>query len=115
MNPFLAFTNEAMPDRPSGREYSKNHSGRGSKGSRSCGMGRTGRMHAKISQKKGEETLQYLKETGRRGIVLAGRPYHIDPEIHHGIPDLINSYGHCCTYRGFHFPSGRRGASDPCQ
>ena len=44
-------------------------------------------------QKKGEETLRYLKETGRRGIVLAGRPYHIDPEIHHGIPDLINSYG----------------------
>ena len=44
-------------------------------------------------RKKGEETLAYLKETGRRGIVLAGRPYHIDPEIHHGIPDLINSYG----------------------
>ncbi|MDO5135440.1 MAG: acyl-CoA dehydratase activase-related protein [Eubacteriales bacterium] len=42
---------------------------------------------------KGEETLQYLKETGRHGIVLAGRPYHIDPEIHHGIPDLITSYG----------------------
>ena len=44
-------------------------------------------------KRKGEETLEYLKETGRRGIVLAGRPYHIDPEIHHGIPDLINSYG----------------------
>ena len=44
-------------------------------------------------QKKGEETLKYLAETGRRGIVLAGRPYHIDPEIHHGIPDLIVSYG----------------------
>ncbi|MBQ1310842.1 MAG: 2-hydroxyacyl-CoA dehydratase, partial [Blautia sp.] len=44
-------------------------------------------------QKKGEETLKYLTDTGRRGIVLAGRPYHIDPEIHHGIPDLINSYG----------------------
>ena len=44
---------------------------------------------------KGEETLQYMKETGRRGIVLAGRPYHIDPEIHHGIPDMINSYGLC--------------------
>ena len=42
---------------------------------------------------KGEETLKYLEETGRHGIVLAGRPYHIDPEIHHGIPDLINSYG----------------------
>ena len=43
--------------------------------------------------RKGEETLSYLKETGRRGIVLAGRPYHIDPEINHGIPELINSYG----------------------
>ena len=43
--------------------------------------------------RKGEETLKYLEETGRRGIVLAGRPYHIDPEIHHEIPDLINSYG----------------------
>ncbi len=44
-------------------------------------------------RKKGEETLRYLKENGRRGIVLAGRPYHIDPEIHHGIPELITSYG----------------------
>ena len=43
--------------------------------------------------KKGEETLAYLKETGRKGIVLAGRPYHIDPEINHGIPELITSYG----------------------
>lgn len=43
--------------------------------------------------KKGEETLRYLEETGKRGIVLAGRPYHIDPEINHGIPELINSYG----------------------
>ncbi len=41
---------------------------------------------------KGEETLQWMQKTGHRGIVLAGRPYHIDPEIHHGIPDMINSY-----------------------
>lgn len=45
------------------------------------------------TQKKGEETLEYLKKSGRMGIVLAGRPYHIDPEINHGIPELINSYG----------------------
>ncbi len=44
-------------------------------------------------KKKGEEVLKYLDETGKRGIVLAGRPYHIDPEINHGIPELINSYG----------------------
>ncbi len=44
-------------------------------------------------RKKGEETMAYLKASGRKGIVLAGRPYHVDPEIHHGIPELINSYG----------------------
>ena len=44
-------------------------------------------------KRKGEETLKYMEETGRHGIVLAGRPYHVDPEINHGIPELINSYG----------------------
>ena len=44
-------------------------------------------------EKKGEETLQWMKENDRRGIVLAGRPYHVDPEINHGIPELITSYG----------------------
>ncbi len=44
-------------------------------------------------RKKGEETIAYLHASGKKGIVLAGRPYHIDPEIHHGIPELINSYG----------------------
>ncbi|MCC8017074.1 MAG: 2-hydroxyacyl-CoA dehydratase [Lachnospiraceae bacterium] len=44
-------------------------------------------------RKKGEQTLQWMEENHRRGIVLAGRPYHIDPEIHHGIPELITSYG----------------------
>lgn len=41
---------------------------------------------------KGNEVLEYLKKTGKKGIVLAGRPYHIDPEINHGIPDIINSF-----------------------
>ena len=44
-------------------------------------------------RKKGEETLEWMKANGRRGIVLAGRPYHVDPEINHGIPELITSYG----------------------
>jgi len=44
-------------------------------------------------RKKGEETLKYLEENNKVGIVLAGRPYHVDPEINHGIPELINSYG----------------------
>ena len=44
-------------------------------------------------RKKGEEVLEMLKETGQRGMVLAGRPYHLDPEINHGIPEMINGYG----------------------
>jgi predicted nucleotide-binding protein (sugar kinase/HSP70/actin superfamily) len=42
---------------------------------------------------KGEETLKYIKDNNLKGIVLAGRPYHVDPEIHHGIPELINRLG----------------------
>lgn len=42
---------------------------------------------------KGEEVLKMLEKTGQRGIVLAGRPYHLDPEINHGIPEMINGYG----------------------
>ena len=42
---------------------------------------------------KGEEVLNWMEENKRHGIVLAGRPYHCDPEINHGIPELINSYG----------------------
>jgi predicted CoA-substrate-specific enzyme activase len=44
-------------------------------------------------RQKGEEVLAYLEETGKQGIVLAGRPYHIDPEINHGIPEMLNSLG----------------------
>ncbi len=42
---------------------------------------------------KGEETVEWLEKTGNVGIVLAGRPYHVDPEIHHGIPDMVVSQG----------------------
>ena len=41
---------------------------------------------------KGLEIIKELERTGKKGIVLAGRPYHIDPEINHGIPDIINSF-----------------------
>lgn len=44
-------------------------------------------------RQRGEETLAYLQLNGKMGIVLCGRPYHIDPEINHGIPELITSYG----------------------
>lgn len=42
---------------------------------------------------KGAETLAWMEETGTHGIVLAGRPYHNDPEINHAIPELLTSFG----------------------
>ena len=90
-NPFMAFTSEEIltnrlveefPDIPAAEVKAAAHKA----------WDELSAVHRDV-QKKGEETLRYLKETGRRGIVLAGRPYHIDPEIHHGIPDMINSYG----------------------
>ena len=44
-------------------------------------------------RKKGEEVLNYLKGSKKKGVVLAGRPYHVDPGINHGIPEIFTSYG----------------------
>ncbi len=44
---------------------------------------------------RGEEVLEYMEKNHKRGIVLAGRPYHIDPEINHGIPELITGFDVC--------------------
>ena len=41
---------------------------------------------------EGEKALKWMEENQARGIVLAGRPYHVDPEINHGIPEMIASY-----------------------
>ncbi len=90
-NPFLAFTSEAiLTDRLT--EVFRELPAAEVRAAAHAAWLELEQVHKDI-QKKGEETLDYLKETGRRGIVLAGRPYHVDPEIHHGIPDLINSYG----------------------
>ncbi len=42
---------------------------------------------------KGDEIIAELERIGGRGIVLAGRPYHTDPGLNHGIPQVINSLG----------------------
>ena len=44
-------------------------------------------------KKAGEEALEEIITKGGSGIVLAGRPYHLDPEINHGIPEMINGLG----------------------
>ncbi|MDR1269033.1 MAG: acyl-CoA dehydratase activase-related protein [Planctomycetaceae bacterium] len=57
-----------------------------------CGIAEQESYKADIRQ-KGEEVFISLVESGESGIVLAGRPYHLDPMIHHGIPELIVSGG----------------------
>ncbi|MEG0509423.1 MAG: acyl-CoA dehydratase activase-related protein, partial [Eubacterium sp.] len=44
-------------------------------------------------RKKGEETLAWLEKHHKKGIVLAGRPYHVDPEINHGLDNIITGLG----------------------
>jgi predicted nucleotide-binding protein (sugar kinase/HSP70/actin superfamily) len=44
-------------------------------------------------RQKGDETLSWIERTGGHGIVVAGRPYHNDPEVNHAIPELINGFG----------------------
>ena len=44
-------------------------------------------------QMEGLKALAYMKEHDCKGIVLAGRPYHVDPEINHGIPETICALG----------------------
>ena len=44
-------------------------------------------------RRKGDEALRWIEEHDAHGIVLAGRPYHNDPEINHAIPELVHSFG----------------------
>ena len=91
MNPFMAFTSEQiLTDRLV--EVFSDIPAEEIKAAAHAGWQESDNCRADI-MRKGEEVLAYMAKTGRRGIVLAGRPYHIDPEIHHGIPDIITSYG----------------------
>ncbi len=89
-NPFMSFRDLDTVTDALKREFSEIPSAQVAAACRE-GWEEQARARADI-QKKGEEVLDYLKETGKRGIVLAGRPYHVDPEINHGIPELITSY-----------------------
>ena len=62
-------------------------------------------------RKKGEEVLAWMEANHKRGIVLAGRPYHVDPEINHGIPELITFLRAGCPYGGFRFSPRSPGPS----
>ncbi|UWP59237.1 2-hydroxyacyl-CoA dehydratase [Ruminococcus gauvreauii] len=90
-NPFMAFTNEKVLTERLVKEFPDIPDDEIRKAAHEAWLEQDAQR--KDIMRKGEETLTWMEQHGRHGIVLAGRPYHIDPEIHHGIPDLINSYG----------------------
>ena len=96
INPFLPFEpkalTEAIMDLPEFKEY----------GFKKSEVLKAAKEAEKEYQKfrddvhkKGQEIIDYIKENNLRGIVLAGRPYHVDPEVNHGIDTLITSLGLC--------------------
>ena len=93
-NPFMAFTNEEILTNRLVEEFTRDQS-IPEKEIRAAAHKAWQELIASRQdmEKKGEEVIAWLKETGHHGIVLAGRPYHVDPEINHGIPELITSYG----------------------
>ncbi len=96
MNPFLPFYDPAALSQQLIRELGGTFSIPSEDIAGACRLAWAEQERARRDiQQQGEETLRYMERTGRRGIVLAGRPYHIDPEINHGIPGLIASYGLC--------------------
>ena len=94
MNPFLALTSEKTITDGLVREFTsaKNLPAEEIKNAAHAAWEELAACRQDI-RKKGEETLAYMEKTGTRGIVLAGRPYHYDPEVNHGIPEMITSYG----------------------
>lgn len=57
-----------------------------------CGM-REYKLYLNRIRKKGEEFLDLSMRLNKRAIVLAGRPYHLDPEVNHGIDKLLTELG----------------------
>ena len=94
MNPFMALTNEETITSRLVEEFGNEFGINAGEVKEAAHLAWEELLNSRNDMaKKGEETLKYMEENGKRGIVLAGRPYHVDPEINHGIPEMINSYG----------------------
>ena len=94
MNPFLPFETKALVEVISELEEFKEYNLKKSEIARAAKKAQAeyDRYRADI-RRKGEETLKYLEENNLKGIVLSGRPYHIDGEINHGIDTMITGFG----------------------
>ncbi|MCR5628606.1 2-hydroxyacyl-CoA dehydratase [Eubacterium sp.] len=94
MNPFMSLTNEKIATQRLVKIFKKELGIPASEVKAAAKAGWANLMASrKAMMDEGEKTLAYMEKEKVRGIVIAGRPYHCDPEINHGIPELVNSYG----------------------
>lgn len=93
MNPFLPFDDKKRLKQRLFEEFQGHGIGRAEIGKAVDAAWREEENFRAAVRRKGEEVVKQLERTGGKGIVLAGRPYHIDPEINHGIPKLITGFG----------------------
>ena len=94
INPFLPFEEDKMVKRfmeiPEFKQYK--FTKKEVKRAISLGFKEQAKFKKEVQQ-KGEEFLDYIVKHNEKAIVLAGRPYHLDKEVNHGIDTMINSLG----------------------
>ena len=112
MNPFMAFTNEEILTNALVKEFTKAFQIPAAEVKMAAHAAWEELIASrKDMEKKGEETLAWMKEHGRRGIVLAGAALPCgsgDPPRHSGAHHLLRL---CRSHRGLRLPLGRCGAS----
>ncbi|MBR2968803.1 MAG: 2-hydroxyacyl-CoA dehydratase [Clostridia bacterium] len=94
VRPFIAFTSEQTAEKRLVELCAEEWGIPANEVSRAARLAWSEQIRAKDEiVAEGKRVLEQMEQRGGRGIVLAGRPYHISPEINHGIPELIASYG----------------------
>lgn len=93
-HPFVAFSDEkTLTDRVC-RVFDESFGIKAGETRKACGKAWQELLNSKADiRKKGAEIIEKTEKSNGKLIVLASRPYHCDPEINHGIPAMIASYG----------------------
>ena len=94
-SPFVAFTDEITITERLKKVMAENFSIPEAETAAAASKAWAEQLRAKDDiRREGERVLEWVNaDPDRHGIVLAGRPYHCDPEVNHGIPEMIASYG----------------------
>ncbi len=94
IHPFVAFSDEkTLTDRVC-KVFSEEFGIKSSETRKACKKAWQELMDTKADiRQKGAEIIEKTEKENGKMIVIAGRPYHCDPEINHGIPQMVSSYG----------------------